>query len=366
MLTEDHSRRCNGPLFSLPNRLILKIAQHLNTRDCTRLVRVSHRYYPLITDRFLHRNIRTGESSLILLAAKRDLTRMARRLLRFGADFNTRHGSLSTTLNRPMSPLLVTARQGSLKVATILLEFEVIHSKTPSTRRRVQDMSHTLYYVLQRDFRHTPFIRRELHQDVYEIVLMLLHCGADPDAQLHNTGTWSRNTARAISSRHLDPRIRALLMNVTQPEDSKKHELQVGRSWSRSSQIESPVLQHIQLVGLRSKECVSVKLSNLFKRSNAGEPMNASSGEYTRHTGTDYGSSYRMRSTGSPSLSFFPPRNASNTDLQYTSQSSQSRTPLFHDLADTPHTGPLEGMSRRTERSGWKARSCNTRSSRYR
>jgi hypothetical protein len=90
ILAEDKLRRDNGALFSLSSALILKIAQHLSARDCSRFARVSPRYYSLITEKILRQNVEKGGSSLLYFAAKDNSTRMARRLLEYGAEINAR------------------------------------------------------------------------------------------------------------------------------------------------------------------------------------------------------------------------------------------------------------------------------------
>jgi ankyrin repeat protein len=282
ILAEDKLRPNNGALFFLSSALILKVAQHLSARDRSRFARVSHRYYSLITEEILRQNVEKGGSSLLYFAAKKNSTRMARRLLEYGADINARYGLSSGNLDKKMNLLLFAAHHGHLDIVNLFLEFgalryltnqcaplmsaisrqhdqvalalaealqsvgaamdriiptplqmackkkmvqlvkQLLKYKTPSKADRVQNVNHALYYVVVRERNSDMFLSKELHQDDYEIVLMLLERGANPDAQLHGVGVQDRDTARIVSSRHPDPRIRALLMKPALSEDRTK------------------------------------------------------------------------------------------------------------------------------------------------
>ena len=350
ILSKDQLRRINGPFFSLYDKLILKIAQDLDIRNRTRLARVSHRYYPLIVDQILHQNIQTHRSSLLLFAVKRNLTRMAYRLLIYGADVNTQYSSPSETLNMIMSPLTIAACSRHLKMVNLLLDFRPIHCSARSLNR-------ALHCVLTRDSKRRDFIqreafvKRELHQDVYKIVLMLLQRGADPDAHLDNLRSPSHGTARMISSRHPDPRIRALLMVVTQPEGHKKYVPQVGRLWAHSLQAQSHVFQHNQLMDSCFREGIFVRLGDFFERSNAEEPMDVSSGGHSMGRRAGCGSLGNMKTIRPPPLSSFPPLNTSESALQCSSHSSQYSIPLTSDLVDPSYVHLSKEEFRRPKQS---------------
>jgi hypothetical protein len=130
ILAEDKLRRDNGALFSLSSALMLKIAQHLSARDCSRLARVSHRYYSLVTKKILRQNVEKGGSSLLYFAAKKNSTRMARRLLEYGADINARYGLSSGNLDKKMNLLLFAAHHGHLDIVNLFLEFGALHYLT--------------------------------------------------------------------------------------------------------------------------------------------------------------------------------------------------------------------------------------------
>jgi ankyrin repeat protein len=300
ILAEDKLRRDNGALLSLPSALILKIAQHLSARDCSRFARVSHRYYSLITEKILRQNVAKGGSSLLYFAAKKNSTRMAQRLLEYGADVNARYGLSSGDLDKKMNLLLFAAHHGHLGIVNLFLEFgalyyltercapllsaisrqhdqvalalaealqsvgadmdrimptplqmackkkmvrlvkQLLKYKTPSKADRVQNLNHALYHVVVRERNSDMFLRRELHQDDYEMVLMLLERGANPDAQLQGVGARDRDTARIVSSRHPDPRARAFLMKPALPEEHAKYRLQIGRLWTQFSKPGNP------------------------------------------------------------------------------------------------------------------------------
>jgi hypothetical protein len=225
ILAEDKLRRDNGALLSLPSALILKIAQHLSARDCSRFAQVTHRYYSFITEMILRQNVGKGGSSLRYFAAKKNSTRMAQRLLEYGADINARYSSSLGFLDKKMNLFLFAAHHGHPNIVNLYLKFGALHYPTeqsaplmaaisrqhdqvalalaqalqslgadmdrmmptplqmackkkmvqlvkqllkykmPSKSERVQNLNHALYHVVMRERNSDVFLRRELHQD---------------------------------------------------------------------------------------------------------------------------------------------------------------------------------------------------------
>lgn len=290
-------------LFTLPNELILEIVQHLGRqKDRSRLARASQRFYPLIMDYISRHNVRYGGSSLLNYAAKRDLKGMARMILHLGGDVDTQCG-FRLFLDKRVTPLATAAFHGHEKMVRMLLEAgasvfihgmriplamaifkrhekvalilsqeldsdDVPLTKTGGTALQMAcgmklvnlvryylergsryggrtnvhslpDRSTALYHILRKDASKDDFFKRELHEDVYQIVLMLLHHGANPDIHI-KIGVSHPITARAVASRHPDPRVRILLPKATPATESKESALLIGRPWMASSDGQVP------------------------------------------------------------------------------------------------------------------------------
>jgi ankyrin repeat protein len=368
-------------------------------------VQVTHKYYSLITETILQQNVGKGGSSLLYFAAKKNSTRMAQRLLEYDADINARYSSSLGFLDKKMNLLLFAAHHGHLNIVNLYLKFGALHYlteqsaplmaaisrqhdqvalalaqalqsvgadmdramptplqmackkkmvqlvkqllkyKMPSKSERVQNLNHASYCVVVRERNSDVFLRRELHQDDYEIVLMLLERGANPDAQLHGIGARDRNTARIVSSRHPDPRVRALLMNPALLEDRTKSGMQVGRLWTQPLQNGSPLFQDNYSVSRYSEEIFPVRLGDLLRRSAAEQVMETSINEYPTRTETVYGSIQNMRLSRPVLFSSFPPLGAPRVTPQHTNKSSQSIVPTVTGTNDTTWVHSLRGKS---------------------
>lgn len=94
----------------------------------------------------------------------------------------------------------------------------------------LQNRSMALYRVLKKDVKKWgDLIKRELHQDVYQIVLMLLKHGANPDEPIKFRSA-HHNTASFIAARHPDPRLRNLLLDKKASTNQERHYLTTGPS----------------------------------------------------------------------------------------------------------------------------------------
>jgi hypothetical protein len=297
LLIEKYHARCNSGLSTMPNEIILEIIQHLGARDQSRLARANRRFYPLIMDSILRDNARRGGSSILWFAVKRNLKGLTRRALQRGGDVNAVVRLNFSTEQK--TPLLVAAYHGFEGIVNLLLKCGAHHSAYGRTspiriaiskrhekvalilyralestdvefytkknhllrmacaaklvnlvrhllERRVflnieseGELDTALYCVLLVDMCQDKFLKRALHQDVYQIVLILLQHGACPHVQLRGKVLPSYTTARALSSRHPDPRVRALLLESTREEEQRETRLQVGRPWISSQQAEA-------------------------------------------------------------------------------------------------------------------------------
>jgi hypothetical protein len=174
---------------------------------------------------------------------------------------------------------------------------------------------------------------------------MLLKRGANPDAQLHGVGTRDRDTARIVSSRHPDPRVRALLMKPALLEDRTKSGMQVGRLWTQLSQNRSPLSQDNYSVSRYSEEIFPVRLGDLLRRSASEQVMKTSSNEHPTRTEIVYGSIHNMGTSRSTSFSSFPPLRASKATPQHANKISQSIVPTVTGTNDTTWVHSLGGKS---------------------
>jgi ankyrin repeat protein len=343
--------RYNAGLFTLPNELILEIVQHLGRqKDRSRLARASQRFYPLIMDYISRHNVRYGGSSLLNYAAKRDLKGMARMILHLGGDVDTQCGFRRGVLDNRVTPLVIAAFHGHEKMVRMLLEAgasvfvdgmriplamaihkrhekvalilsqeldfdDVPLTKTGDTALQMAcgaklvdlvryylecgsrcggrvnvhslpDRSTALHHVLRKDASKDVFFKRELHEDVYQIVVMLLHHGANPDI-LIKVGVLHPVTARAIASRHPDPRLRILLSKATPATEPKESALLIGRPWMVSSDDKAPTFYESQSGASSSEDSCYARLRDFLRSSNA-EPPNLMDKDGTEYRGENY------------------------------------------------------------------------------
>jgi hypothetical protein len=123
-----------------------------------------------------------------------------------------------------------------LEMAASLKLVKVVQYVLEQTSRpeRTNDLDASLYSVLAADACKWDIYKRELHQDAYQIVELLLQHGADADVP---SGTSKRpQTSREISARHPDPRVRALLSKAVRASRPKDLPLQSHvKSFRRAS-----------------------------------------------------------------------------------------------------------------------------------
>ncbi|KAF2451122.1 hypothetical protein P171DRAFT_350040, partial [Karstenula rhodostoma CBS 690.94] len=231
--------RYNIGILALPNELILEIVQHLgHQKDRSRFARATQRHYPLIMHHIVRQDIMHSGSSLLVYAAKKNLVGMARKIIYLGGDVNTQCGFRKGTTGKRATPLAAAAFYGYERMVKTLLSFGASHfvdgvrlplamaifkrhesvalilsqeldcsdaSLTISTRQTLLQMacaaqlvslvqyylehkscsSHdcdtALFRIIEKDTTKTGIVRRQLHGETFEIVLMLLEHGASPD-----------------------------------------------------------------------------------------------------------------------------------------------------------------------------------------
>lgn len=243
-------------IFVLPAEIILNIAQYVrHPKHLSRFAQATQWYYPFITRTIALVNIRYHDNSLLCYAAQKNLISMARTMVHLGGDVNRKLRSKRVTalsfaascghtemVNLLLSlgasqlvsgqriPLLIAILRRHESTALVLSRNIVPYSAKPGKidwnplvnackMKLVRLVCYMLggHKVANPSFKH-PYnvalrtvvrqdlskgdinlIKREIHQDVYQIVLMLLHHGANP------------RFASELSWRHPDPRVRAVL-----------------------------------------------------------------------------------------------------------------------------------------------------------
>lgn len=285
--------RYKSGLINLPNEIILEVVQLLGTqKDRSRFARTSQRFYPLVMNYVVRHNIRHGGSGLLNYASKRNLKGMARRILHLGGNVDSQkgfhlviagHGAtpLATAayhghermvrlflkagarelIDGYRAPLAIAIAKGHENVALILSQeleandtlrrgestvlqyaceakfaklVRYLLERNPEVRpdeTSVRDRSKVLCSLLYDTACNGEFRKRELLEDVYQIITMLLRHRADPDMCIKQVRKNSE-TARDIASRHPDPRVRNLLLTarITPQKGPTESSLQIRRS----------------------------------------------------------------------------------------------------------------------------------------
>ncbi|KAH8731023.1 hypothetical protein GQ44DRAFT_643135, partial [Phaeosphaeriaceae sp. PMI808] len=228
----------NKGIARLPGELVLNIVRQLPSQhDRSHLAQASQRLYSLTTGHIARYDVQHG-SCLMVYAARQNLKGMAKKLLRLGGDVNACFGFLDATSNvrvkaTPLSMAVYKGYEGMVhllleagaegpaiglaivlgneSVAAILSrEFytgkilpETGYTVLQSACRRklvnlvrcyleynhpsygsgehVRDRSVALHELLCIDVSRGDFIKREVHEDVFQIVKLLLQHNANFD-----------------------------------------------------------------------------------------------------------------------------------------------------------------------------------------
>ncbi|KAF7681454.1 hypothetical protein GT037_000430 [Alternaria burnsii] len=131
------------------------------------------------------------------------------------------------------------------------------------TRLRTEQTSYldsALYNIISCDTCRGKVRKRELHQEVYQIVETLLAQGANPDV------SGQGESARDIASTHPDPRVRNRLLQAARKQPPKDLSSRVGRSWVNPSQASPP---HVPRRSKRSRLPPPVNLWDFVKPHNS-------------------------------------------------------------------------------------------------
>lgn len=131
--------------------------------------------------------------------------------------------------------------------------------KTQLQMEQTGYLDSALYNIISYDTCRGEIRKRELHQEVYQIVETLLAQGANPDA------SGQGESARDMASTHPDPRVRNRLLQAAQKQPPKDLASQVGRSWVDPSQASPP---HVPRRSKRSRLPPPVNLWDFVKPHN--------------------------------------------------------------------------------------------------
>jgi hypothetical protein len=309
---KDYRYRTLGRIIALPDTIVLNIVEYLGLTDCSRLARSTSRFYALILDHVIHRNIQDYDSSLLTHAAIWNRPGLMRKILRHGGNVNTMfddprfdmfdywadptplnyatywgHADMVKLLFEFGASYLVDEWNNPLEMAMLegYEEVALIHAHAvdalawpsypsrhkPSFMRNAlranfmklarfllgcrprmnmvdsDDLDAALYTLLEHTIFPEPdispkrddFVERSLHQEDYEIVLLMLHHNANPDYLYYDEVWHGCRSARVLAKEHPDPRIRALLS--TKKEEPQQSDSHIGRSWSRPSPHSIPM-----------------------------------------------------------------------------------------------------------------------------
>ncbi|RYN68589.1 hypothetical protein AA0118_g1078 [Alternaria tenuissima] len=131
--------------------------------------------------------------------------------------------------------------------------------KTQLQMEQTGYLDSALYNIISYDTCRGEIRKRELHQEVYQIVETLLAQGANPDA------SGQGESARDMASTHPDPRVKNRLLQAAQKQPPKDLASQVGRSWVDPSQASPP---HVPRRSKRSRLPPPVNLWEFVKPHN--------------------------------------------------------------------------------------------------
>jgi hypothetical protein len=283
-------------------------------------------------DSILRDNVRYGKNSLLRFSVKKDLKSLTRRIAYRGGDVNTTAGysRRSAVLPSPLSiaayygyedmvklllelgaqpsgqgkdiPLAVAVSKRHKRVALILLQSPdsingdsgmtegkllqiasaakmvtlVSHLLERRSELHTRDVDTALYHVLLGDTSKENILKRAFHHEVYQIVLMLLQNGASPDVRPRGKVMPKLTTARLLSSRHPDPRVRALLLdtvNPSRPGEFRKSDSRVGRSWVVPSEVENAEPENSGPTDSYANQVLFAKLGDFLEKPRDEKPL---------------------------------------------------------------------------------------------
>jgi hypothetical protein len=131
-LLAPHRVRQAGPLASLSIDILLCILDYLSPCGRSRLAQTSYSFYPLVMDFILRDNVVHNKSSMLGLAARKDLRKLAQSLIERGADNDTTYGLGAGGVTYgycSSTPLIKALFQGHVDIVELLLSRGATHKK---------------------------------------------------------------------------------------------------------------------------------------------------------------------------------------------------------------------------------------------
>ena len=252
---------------------MLQLGGDVNTQREPGPGRMNKRTTPLVTAAF------HGHQRIVALLLEAGASHFVDgRRIPLAVAISRRHENLALILSQELGSgdmLLQNTRSEVLQMACTaklvnLVRYYLERDWGCGGRVDVQDHSIALYRVLQKDASKDDFLKRGLHEEAYQIVLMLLKHGANPDSRI---GTkYSQPVAvRTIASRHPDPRVRNLLPKAMPAMGFKESSLLIGRPWI-SSEDKTSMYQRPHSDTTRSEDRCYVRLWDFLEQWNAETP----------------------------------------------------------------------------------------------
>ena len=163
-------------------------------------------------------------------------------------------------------------RMASVAKMVTLVSYLLVRRSELHTR----DADTDLYHALLGDISKEYIIKQALHHDAFQIILMLLQNGASPDVQPGGKIVPTLSTARLLSQRHPDPRVRALFLdtvNSSRPGEFRKSDSRVGRSWVVPSEVENAEPENLGPTDSYANQVLFAKLGDFLEKPRDEKPL---------------------------------------------------------------------------------------------
>ena len=298
------------------------------------------------------------------VAASRGNEGMVKLLIKAGANHGRRlalasaiirrHETIAILLSQEMDPSEVLLHKHPLKskltalqmacvmklvklVRYFLLKHGVRYERDESGK--IRELNVALYAILKKDDTEGDFVKRRLHEEVYQIATALLQHGANPDALAVRAKP--PVSIRDVGSRHPDPRVRVLFTDSTLAPCCKESDLKIGRHWLDFSEDTAPDSYDTETNLLPSEVDRSARLSDYLERPTSETPdlKDEDDAEHTemdsdRQISSPYNLVDNFSTPRSESVPMQPPSLSSFPQLGKAAPSAQSNSKDF--WAKTP------------------------------
>jgi hypothetical protein len=292
-----------------------------------------------------------------------------------------RHKNVALTLSLGLDSGVVLLEKSGETLLQMACAAELVDLVQHCLQKGLQlrNLNTALYRTIKRDASDDTFIKRGLHEDAYQIVLLLLKYGADPDVPVQ-TRLSHTVTARAVASRHPDPRLRNLLSKTTPVTEPKESSLLIGRPWL-SSEDGTLTVSGLSSEALPSEVSCYTTLWDVLERSTAktatltsengsecgaannengpgngerddedGIPYASSIGELTNRETRDLN---KVEPMEPPPLSSYPQLGIAKIRAQHVSKASWAEKPMqtYSSVAQKPRASGMGATSQTAKQS---------------